>query len=334
VARHATVRFGGVEAAWQAAYTTAYTTGNYAPADNWYDTYTGRTSTETLLDLGNQVTVTTSFLTTNASSNPTYVFQEGGRWIIQDVHCSNFRITSTGGLPLTIRQCDIQRQGQIFNYCIHSPSSSPVHNIIVDHCTIDGEGVPDDATGNAFAVYMPSNNYVDDDTVVRYCKILGFQSGVHGVYGTSMDYCLTSDTHYFTESHNTSASFRGGHSRAYRNRVRPGATGSSGINFYAEVSPGDDPEGYDFVYCIENMIHATEATVTVQFPDEDDPSILFSDPFAGQTRVCTGNIVDQRFSNPGNWTPPGGSIGSLFEGSGISGNIHWDGSEADDGSAP
>jgi hypothetical protein len=300
---------------WQDAYDSAYSTGSTTLVDAWYDANTGRTSEADLLDLGGQVTVTTSFLTTNASSNPDHVFQEGGRWIIQDVLCANFRITSAS-LPLTVRQCSIQRRGNTYLYAVHSPTTSPVHNIIIEDCTLDGEDEP----SGAYAVYMPSNNSVDDDTIVRRCKIDRFQSGVRGVAGTTMEYCLVTDSYYFAESHNTAASFRGSHSRVYRNRVRPGITGSSGINFYAEVAHGDPPR-YDYIYMVENMIHASEALVAVNFPDGDDPGILYSDTFPGMTRICTGNIVDTRFSNPSLWGT-------------MSGNIHWDGSDADDGSLP
>lgn len=320
---------------WQGVYDYARSTGDFAPVDAWYDTNVGRTSTEDLLDLGaGQFTVTSTELASRASSHPDHFFQEeyefGMRWVITDVMTSNLRITSAGGLPLVVRQSTFPRRDASYLYAIHSPTTSPIHNLTVDHCDFDGENEP----SGAFAVYMPSNDYVDDDTLVTYCKFLRFQSCVRGVFGTTMEYCLVSDLYYDAESHNTAASFRGGHSHARRNRVRPGSSGSSGINFYAEVSPGDDPEGYDFLSLIENMIHASESAVAVNFPDEDDPSILFSNPFTGMTRLASGNIIDTRFSNPTNWVPPGGSTGELISGSGIVGNLHWNLTSADDGSLP
>ena len=274
--------------------------------DLWYDANTGRTSTETLLDMGAQMTVSSSFLATRNVSNPDNFFIEGGRQYIQDVLCSNIRITA-GITGLTIRQSQILRRGASYLYCIHAPSSVPSHDIIIEDCDIDGENIA------SFAVYFPATNYVADDIVVRRCKIHHFQSMVHATWGTTVDTCLIHDLFYLEGSHNTAMSFRGGQGKAYRNRIRPGTQGSSGINFYAEL---DTPD-YNFLYLIENIIMATEADATVNFPERDEPpgdpcapgSVCFSALEPYMTRTATGNVVGQdpldpdtgRFSNSHLW---------------------------------
>lgn len=273
---------------WQDAYDIARTTGSRTEVDAWYDANCGRDSGDSLLDLGGQVTVTTSWLNANLGNG--HVFLEGGVWIIENVQCANLRIS--GANNVLIRQCYLPRGEFSYLYAIHCPNSAPTfgHNIRIEHTTVDGNG------NLRFGVYFPAAYYSPDDIVVRYCDIYGQQGPIHAVRGVTSEYNLLHDQHYEAETHNTAASHRGGHCTFRRNRVRPGSTGSSGVNWYAESSP------YDNLHMVENLIDAPNAVVGCQFPDGDDPSILYSDLEPGMIRECRGNLIDTSFSNPELWS--------------------------------
>jgi hypothetical protein len=274
---------------WEALYAAR----DIAGLDDWYDANTGRRSTATLLDLGGQVTVSQAWL--NANDGNGHVRQEAGRWVIENVRCTNFRLVSVNNV--TIRNCVVNYTGSA--YAIHAPSTAPAHGIIIEDCTINGNNT------DSYAVYFPAASYVAHDIVTRRCNISGVQSAVHATRGHTVDTNLIHSLYYFSGSHNTAMSFRGGHGRAIRNRVRPGTTSASGINFYAELGPV-----YDFLFLTENIVDAPSASATINFPDGDDPSILYSDPFPGMTREAVGNVfkAPARFSNPNHWSVRTGNV--------------------------
>lgn len=255
----AVVQLGGASTTWDALYAAR----DRAGFDAWYPAHTGATLTPTATFTGDQY-VDAGWLTGMADG--VHVHQEAGRWVVERVHASQFRVVADN---ITFRQCVVEPGGGYHG--ITSPVGENPSGIIIEDCTLNGQGA------DWLGVQFPEATE-PDQVIVRRCNITSFRVGIQIMGGLTAEYNWVHDLFYSgVDAHDTSMSIRSRNVTVRRNRLADG--NSAALAFYNENSP------YTNILAQENIISTPQAIWEVAY--------LGSYPPGSNTVRLVGNLFDR-----------------------------------------
>lgn len=229
----------------------------------------------------------------------------GGRWYVERYETPGQIRFATNNVTLT--NCYHNSTGAL--YGVHSPTANNASGIVMDHCTIAGNGM----NRNGAAVYFPAARSVDQ-IIIRHCDISGYRAGIYCIGGITAHYNWSHDLEFSIDpvtgegSHNTASSMRAENNHLFRNLLADG--NSSCISYY--------PENRPYTNCI-----AEENILRLPADDLVGTEVLLatgrlaSEVLPGETRILRNNLFYK--GNEGEGGGIGGYIAGFTE---ISGNIN------------
>jgi hypothetical protein len=205
---------------------------------DWYLVNTGVRTSSLLNMQGQQLTINNTWL--NANLAGPHVSQEGGRWIVERIHCRNIRVYVNN---VTVRDCLVDTRANGAN-SRGLEALEGQSGLVFEHCTLNGGG------SIGISQYFPQATE-PNQVVLRNMDIFGYRAGLYMIGGETAEYCWVHDLHFSDGSHNTGGSIRSRNCTIRRCLITDG--NSAAVNLYAENTP------YTGVLIQENVLRLRES---------------------------------------------------------------------------